>query len=314
MYINLASHYIPSNVIPNSYFLDKNGMDDESIIRKSGIRNRRRTSADENTNTMAISAIENGLDKLPYDITEVDLIIGATYSPYDTVGTLAHVVQQKYNINGAVVFSVSSACSSFLNAVEIAEGYFAMGKAKKALIVTSEHNWAYLNESDPVSAHLWGDGASAVFISKERVTEKDHEVIGVNTEGHATIGRGPNGVCLKPFDGGISMPDGKDVFYNAIKFMSEKTMAILKHGDCSLDQLDYLIPHQANMRIINNVAETLNFPIEKVVVNMVEFGNTGSASSSIGYSQIFNSMKKDELAVITVFGGGYSSGAMLVRA
>ena len=314
MYINLASHYIPSNVIPNSYFLDKNGMDDESIIRKSGIKNRRRTSANENVNTMAISAIENGLDKLPYDITEVDLIIGATYSPYDTVGTLAHVVQQKYNINGAVVFSVSSACSSFLNAVEIAEGYFAMGKAKKALIVTSEHNWAYLNESDPVSAHLWGDGASAVFISKERVTEKDHEVIGVNTEGHATIGRGPNGVCLKPFDGGISMPDGKDVFYNAIKFMSEKTMAILKHGDCSLDQLDYLIPHQANMRIINNVAETLNFPIEKVVVNMVEFGNTGSASSSIGYSQIFNSMKKDELAVITVFGGGYSSGAMLVRA
>ena len=314
MYINLASHYIPSNVIPNSYFLDKNGMDDESIIRKSGIKNRRRTSANENVNTMAISAIENGLDKLPYDITEVDLIIGATYSPYDTVGTLAHVVQQKYNINGAVVFSVSSACSSFLNAVEIAEGYFAMGKAKKALIVTSEHNWAYLNESDPVSAHLWGDGASAVFISKERVTEKDHEVIGVNTEGHATIGRGPNGVCLKPFDGGISMPDGKDVFYNAIKFMSEKTMAILSHGGCSLEQLDYLIPHQANMRIINNVAETLNFPIEKVVINMVEFGNTGSASSSIGYSQIFNSMKKDELAVITVFGGGYSSGAMLVRA
>ncbi|KYG81766.1 3-oxoacyl-ACP synthase III family protein [Roseivirga echinicomitans] len=314
MYINLASHYIPSNVIPNSYFLDKNGMDDESIIRKSGIKNRRRTSANENVNTMAISAIENGLDKLPYDITEVDLIIGATYSPYDTVGTLAHVVQQKYNINGAVVFSVSSACSSFLNAVEIAEGYFSMGKAKKALIVTSEHNWAYLNESDPVSAHLWGDGASAVFLSKERVTKKDHEVIGVNTEGHATIGRGPNGVCLKPFDGGISMPDGKDVFYNAIKFMSEKTMAILRHGGCSLEQLDFLIPHQANMRIINNVAETLNFPIEKVVINMVEFGNTGSASSSIGYSQIFESMQKDQLAVITVFGGGYSSGAMLVRA
>ncbi|WP_323756403.1 ketoacyl-ACP synthase III [Roseivirga sp.] len=314
MYINLASHYIPTNVIPNSYFLDKNGMDDETIIRKSGIKNRRKASSNENVNTMAISAIENGLDKLAYDISEVDLIIGATYSPYDTVGTLAHVVQQKYNINGAVVFSISSACSSFLNAVEIAEGYFAMGKAKKALVVTSEHNWAYLNESDPVSAHLWGDGASAVFLSKERITEKDHEVIGVNTEGHATIGRGPNGVCLKPFDGGISMPDGKDVFYNAIKFMSEKTMAILKNGDCSVDQLDYLIPHQANVRIINNVAETLNFPIEKVVINMVEFGNTGSASSSIGYSQIFESMQKNQLAVITVFGGGYSSGAMLVRA
>lgn len=289
-------------------------MDDETIIRKSGIKNRRRTSENENVNTMAISAIENGLNNLPYDITEVDLIIGATYSPYDTVGTLAHVVQQKYGINGAIVFSVSSACSSFVNAIEIAEGYFATGKAKKALIVTSEHNWAYLNESDPISAHLWGDGASAVFLSNQRVTDKDHEVLGVNTEGHATIGRGPNGVCLKPFDGGISMPDGRDVFYNAIKYMSEKTETILEKSGCKLADLNYLIPHQANMRIINKVAETLNFPIEKVVINMVEFGNTGSASSSIGYSQVFGSMQKGELAVVTVFGGGYSSGAMLVRA
>mgnify|MGYP003109083359 FL=1 len=314
MYINLASHYIPSNIVPNSYFLDKNGMDDETIIRKSGIKNRRKASSNENVNTMAISAIEEGISKLPYNISEVDLIIGATYSPYDTVGTLAHVVQQKYGINKAIVFSVSSACSSFINAIEIVEGYFAMGKAKKALVVTSEHNWAYLNESDPISAHLWGDGASAVFLSNERVTEKDHEVLGVNTEGHATIGRGPNGVCLKPFDGGISMPDGRDVFYNAIKYMSEKTEAILKKGGCSLNQLNYLIPHQANMRIINKVAETLSFPIEKVVINMIEFGNTGSASSSIGYSQIFHSMQKNELAVVTVFGGGYSSGAMLIRA
>ncbi|KYG74545.1 3-oxoacyl-[acyl-carrier-protein] synthase-3 [Roseivirga ehrenbergii] len=313
MYINLASHYIPSNIIPNSYFFDKNGMDDETIVRKSGIKNRRRTSANENVNTMAISAIENGLNNLPYNITEVDLIIGATYSPYDTVGTLAHVVQQKYGISGAIVFSVSSACSSFVNAIEIAEGYFAMGKAKKALIVTSEHNWAYLNESDPISAHLWGDGASAVFLSSQRVTDKDHEVLGVNTEGHATIGRGPNGVCLKPFDGGISMPDGRDVFYNAIKYMSEKTESILEKSGCKLADLNYLIPHQANMRIINKVAETLNFPIEKVVINMIEFGNTGSASSSIGYSQVFGSMQKGELAVVTVFGGGYSSGAMLVR-
>lgn len=314
MYINLASHYIPSNIIPNSYFLDKNGMDDESIIRKSGIKNRRRTSANENANTMAISAIQSSLNQLPYSISDIDLIIGATYSPYDTVGTLAHVIQQKYGINGAIVFSVSSACSSFINAVEIAEGYFAMGKANKALIVTSEHNWAYLNESDPVSAHLWGDGASAVFISKERITEKDHKILGVNTEGHGTIGQGPNGVSLKPFAGGISMPDGRDVFYNAIKYMSEKTETILKKSDYSLNQLDYLIPHQANMRIINKVAETLNFPIDKVVINMIEYGNTGSASSPIGYSQVFNTMKKDELAVITVFGGGYSSGAMLVRA
>lgn len=314
MFINTASHYIPKEIIPNSYFLDKNGMDDESIIRKSGIKNRRRAAANENTNTLAVSAVEAGIANLPYDITEVDLIVGATYTPYDTVGTLAHVVQQKYEIDKAIVFSISSACSSFLNAVEIVEGYFALGKATKAIIVNAEHNWAYNNEDDPIAAHLWGDGASAIFISKERVSENDHEILDISTEGHAHIGRGPGGVCLKPTDGGIIMPDGRDVFYNAITYMSEKTDSVLKRNNYGVENLDYLIPHQANIRIINKVAETLSFPIEKVVINMVELGNTGAASSAIGYSQIFHDMKKDELAVITVFGGGYSSGAMLIKA
>jgi len=314
MFINTASHYIPEEVVPNSYFLDKNGMDDETILRKSGIRNRRRASKDENTNTLGLSAVELAIDNLPYDIKEVDLIIGATYSPYDTVGTMAHVVQQKYNIEHAIVFTISSACSSFLNAVEIVEGFFASGKSKKALIINAEHNWAYNNEDDPISAHLWGDGASAVFMSKERVAATDHEVIDICTEGHAHVGRGPGGVCLKPNDGGIEMPDGRDVFYNAITFMSEKTDGILKKHGYRVANLDYLIPHQANIRIINKVAETLEFPLEKVVINMTEFGNTGAASSAIGYSQIFYDMKPKELAVVTVFGGGYSSGAMLVRA
>lgn len=314
MYINAVGHYIPEEVIPNSYFLERNGMDEENIIRKSGIKERRRAGKDENANTMSLEAVEHALPQLPYDITEVDLIIGATYSPYDTVGTMAHVVQQRFEIANAIVFTISSACSSFLNAVEIVEGFFASGKAKTAVVVNAEHNWAYVNESDPISAHLWGDGASAVFLSKERQTDKDHEVIEVNTEGHAHIGRGPGGVCLKPFDGGIIMPDGRDVFYNAITFMSEKTAAILKSNGHTVDQLDYLIPHQANIRIINKVADTLEFPIEKVVINMVEYGNTGAASSSIGYSQVFSQMRKNELAVITVFGGGYSSGAMLVKA
>ncbi|MFY0594377.1 3-oxoacyl-ACP synthase III family protein [Roseivirga sp.] len=314
MYINQASNYLPSEIIDNSYFLDKNGMDEATILRKSGIKTRVRAGKDENTNTMALDAVEAGIKDLPYDIKDVDLIIGATYSPYDTVGTLAHVVQQKYNIDKAIVFSISSACSSFLNAMEIVEGYFATGKATRALVVNAEHNWAFVNEDDPVSAHLWGDGASAIFVSKERITTSDHEVLSINTEGHAHIGRGPGGVSLKPLNGGIEMPDGRDVFYNAITFMSEKTQNILTDNNFKVNELDYLIPHQANIRIINVIAETLKFPLEKVVINMVELGNTGAASSSIGYSQIFREMKKDETAVITVFGGGYSSGAMLIRA
>jgi len=128
------------------------------------------------------------------------------------------------------------------------------------------------------------------------------------------VGRGPVGLCLKPRDGGIVLPDGRNVFYNAITFMSEKTARILKERGFDISNRDYLISHQANIRIINMIGETLNFPMEKVVINMTEFGDTGAASSAIGYSQVFQDMKKGELAVVTVFGGGYSSGAMLVKA
>lgn len=121
---------------------------------------------------MAIEAVRNLQRTLPYSIEEVDLIIAATYSPYDTVATAAHMVQREFKIHNARCLSVTAACSSFINAMEIAEGYFAMKKASKALIIASEHNTAYSNENCPQSGHLWGDGAVAIAISPITTTGK----------------------------------------------------------------------------------------------------------------------------------------------
>lgn len=151
LYINKITHYLPENTVPNAYFKEINGLDDEWIYSRTGIKNRSKAGEEENTNTMAIKVVDIAAQNLPYPMEEIDLIVAATYSPYDTVATPAHMIQRRYNMEHAQCLSVSSACSSFINAMEIVQGYFAMGKATKALVIGSEHNSAYANETDPQS-------------------------------------------------------------------------------------------------------------------------------------------------------------------
>lgn len=313
MFINAISHYLPKAVVGNGHYTGLNGLTDEWIFRRSGIRTRTKADKLENGNTMAIEAVKSMTGDLPCPLRDVDLIVGATYTPYDTVGTLAHAVQCHFNIEHARAFSVTSACSSFLNAVELVEGYFASRKARKALVIASEHNFAYTDEADERSGHLWGDGAGAALISEERFRDDDMEIIDVRTSGLAHIGRGPDGVYLRPNDGGLVMPHGQDVFVNACKFMVSEAKDILDRNGYRLEDVDHLVPHQANARIIERVAKALGMDNGKAISNIEQLGNTGCASTMICLSQNRERFKKGDLVLITVFGGGYSSGAMLVR-
>lgn len=313
MYINTISHYLPKQIIRNNYFKKVNGLSEEWILSRTGIQERRKALPKENTNTMANKAVNMALKQLPYSITDIDLIIGATYTPYDTVGTLAHSVQKEFNISDAKAISISAACSSFINAIEIIEGYFATNKANNALIIASEHNTAYHDEKDLQAGHLWGDGAAAVFISKEQLSEKDYQIVDVITKGLGNIGKSVNGVSLCPANGGIKMPYGKDVFINANKYMISTLLEILEKNKMSINDVNYVIPHQANIRIIENIRKQLKVNKEKVLVNIDKLGNTGCASTPIAFSQNQNKFKKEDLIGVTVFGGGYSSGAMLVK-
>lgn len=313
MLINLIKNYLPNVVIPNDYFFENYGITNEEIIAKSGIKQRRRTQPNENTNSMAIEAVKKAFFELPFPLNEIDLIIGATYTPYDTVGTLAHAVQKEFNISNAKCFTIDSACSSFVNAIETVDCYFANKKASKALIVVSENNSSYSDTSDKTSGFLWGDGASAVFVSNERCSDEDLEVLDINTTGLGTIGKSIDGVFLKPGNGGIKMPYGKDVFQYACTYMIQETEQILYKNGIPLNQLNYLIPHQANARIIEYVAKKLKLNPSSVLTNIEHFGNTGSASTPIVLSQNWRKFKQNDTIVISVFGGGYSSGAILLK-
>jgi 3-oxoacyl-[acyl-carrier-protein] synthase-3 len=313
MFINATGFYIPVERVHNDYFFNVNGLTSEWIEQRTGIITRSKAKPEENVNTMSLNAVHHALPRLPYDISEIDLIISASYSPYDTVATAAHEIQRKCKIEHAKALYISSACSSFLNALEVAEGYFALGKAAKALILPADKNSAYQNESDPQAGHLWGDAAAAFFLSKERMRETDKQIIDVYTEGLGHVGKSTDAVNLRPRDGGILMPEGRDVFIQACTYMPKNILYLLEKNGYTLDQLSYFIGHQANMRILTNIAKQLDLPEEKFLHNIEELGNTGSVSSALVYAQNEHIFRKGDLLGITVFGGGYSAGACLIK-
>jgi len=313
MYIHKTACYIPGTVVHNHFFEEINGLTHDWIVERTGIRERRKAADHENTNTMAIESARLAVEKIDFQVKDIDLIVGGTYSPHDTIVTLAHAIQHNLDIHDIPVVSVSSACSSLINCMEIVQGYFAMNKASRALVCVSEHNTAYNNYNDPKSGHLWGDGACTIIVTQEKVSEQDFEIKDIHTSGAATVGKATESIYLRPANGGLKMPMGKDVFINACNYMAKATRDILYRNQLDLDDLDYLIPHQANMRIIKNVANSLKFPEEKTLSNLEYLGNTGAAGCGIVLCENWDKFEPGKFIVLTVFGGGYSYGAMLIK-
>ncbi|MDR3366145.1 MAG: ketoacyl-ACP synthase III, partial [Prevotellaceae bacterium] len=246
-------------------------------------------------------------------IADVDLIVFASYSPSDTVATTAHIVQREFGVKKAKAFYVSSACSSAINAMEIIELFFAGGKASKALLLSADRNTSYYNPKDTKAGHLWGDAAAAFFLSKERTCAYEPQVLDVITHGLGHVGKGKEGVYLDPRKEGIQMHNGKDVFINACTYIAGCAQEITAKNGYAIADLTYFISHQANMRIVSHVVEQLGVPEEKSLNNISELGNTGSVSSMLIFAQNYRRFRPNDLICISVFGGGYSAGACLVK-
>ena len=306
--------YLPEAVVTNAHFTRLNGLASEWIVERTGIEERRKAAPGENANTMAIAAARAAFAAAPaFASDSVDLIVVGTYTPHDTIFTAAHAVQRDLGVNEIPTVSISSACSSLLNAVEIVEGYFAMGKATRAVVVVTEHNTAYNNEEDTMAGHLWGDGAAALLISKERLAPGDLRIAEVITGGAAPVGKADEAVTLKPVEKGIVMPFGRDVFQQACIYMTKVTQQLLDRHHMAVDDITYLIPHQANLRISKNVTKQLGLDPARAVNNIGRLGNTGCAGAAIGLTEVWDVLKAGDKVIITVFGGGYSYGAMLLE-
>ncbi|MGD9493355.1 MAG: 3-oxoacyl-ACP synthase III family protein [Bacteroidales bacterium] len=313
IYINAVGRHVPATCLSNDFFKTKSGLLPDEIVAKCGVIERRITQPHENTNTMAAEAVKDVIGKIDFDISEIDLIIGATYTPYDTVGSLAHSIQRKFRIHNAKCLNVDSACSSFINALEIAESFIESKKANKVLIIASENNSVFNDYDDPKSGFLWGDGAAAVVVSGKSSDNNELRLIDIDTKGLACVGKSIDAVTLRPARGGLRMPLGKDVFHYACLTMISETEQIMSKNHLPTTELKYFIPHQANKRIIEVVARKLKIQSDKVLLNIENLGNTGCASTPLLLAENWDKFEKNDNIVITVFGGGYSSGTVLLR-
>lgn len=312
MFIHASSEYVPERVVDNDYFSALTGRPTTWFEQLTGIRQRHRAAQGENANTMAIAAVEDLTRQAADALEGVDLIIGASYTPWDTIGTIAHAIQKHFGIRNARALYLSTACSSFIDALEIVAAYFVSGRASKALVVAVEHNSLYSRDSDDKSGHLWGDGAAALVIGRER-SGQGIEIVDVRAVGRGDIGRGPEGIQMIPHQEGLVMQYGKDIFMHACREMVAAAQDILARNGLAIDAVQLVIPHQANKRIIDCVTEHLRMAPERVALTIQELGNTGCASVAITYHRNWQRLARGQIGVIATFGGGYSAGAALLR-
>jgi 3-oxoacyl-[acyl-carrier-protein] synthase III len=313
MYINGLSEYLPERVVDNQFFSERTGRDPSWFETRTGMRQRRRAGPGENANTMAIEAVARLQSALPAGLGPVDLILGGSYTPWDTIATIAHVVQRQFALENARALYISSACSSFLNALELTAAYFESGRSKNALVIMSEHNSLYSKDDDPQSGHLWGDGASAMLISKDRTPGSFMKILDVTTSSLAHLGSGPEGVYLCIKNEGLVVPKGRDVFQHACRSMEEDSRAMLKKHGLTLADIRLFVAHQANKRIVDHVAQTLGLESDRVANTVETLGNTGCASVPISLLHYRHTLKSGDYVLLVAFGGGYSSGAALAR-
>jgi 3-oxoacyl-[acyl-carrier-protein] synthase-3 len=312
--ICLVAAYLPERVVTNDHLARLCSREPGWFESVTGIQSRRRATDGENANTMAIRAVESLAATSRIPLSSVDLVLGASYTPWDTVGTIAHRVQRRFGIAHARALYLSSACSSFFNALEIAQSFAAVGKSARALIVLAEHNSAYSSDEDHRSGHLWGDGAAAILVSANPDDHGILELLNIQTHGLGHLGAGPDGVYLKPRGEGLVMPNGRDVFEHACREMARAARDALASARLTSNDIALFVPHQANKRIIARVAKALNFSDERVAMTIERFGNTGCASIPITYALGGRSASAGEYVLMAAFGGGYSSGAGIFRA
>lgn len=314
LYLAALADYVPEGRVDNAYFARLSGHEPQWFERRTGVQSRSRAAPGENTNTMAVEAVSRLAATNGAQLAEVGLVIGATYTPWDTIGTLAHTVQRRFELQNARAMLLSSACSSFIDALEVATAYLELGRARSALLVAAEHNSLYASDEDPTSGHLWGDGAAAALVTRERPADGPAlRILETTAAGLGCVGTGPEAVRLEPRGAGLVMPHGKDVFHHACYGMEQTARALLGRRGLQPQDLRLFVAHQANRRIIDHVGQHLELQPEQVATTLEELGNTGCASAPITLSRNLHRLRPGDHALLVVFGGGYSAGGVLLR-
>ncbi|MBK8390306.1 MAG: ketoacyl-ACP synthase III [Saprospiraceae bacterium] len=315
--ITSVGGYVPKDILTNEDLAKMVDTSDEWITSRTGIKERHIIKEKGiAASDLGVEAVKIALEKRNMDPSEIDLLICATISPDMRVPDTANTILDKIGAKNAWGFDINAACSGFLFALTTGAQFIESGMHKKVVVVGSDVMSTVVDYTDRTTCILFGDGAGAVIL------EASEEGFGLQDSVLRGDGSGRNMLNIKA--GGSLMPitneilegkdmyiyqDGKSVFKAAVNGMSGAINQLMARNDLAKEDISWIVPHQANKRIINSIGEYLDFPMEKVMTNIAKYGNTTAATLPLCLFDYESQLKKGDKLVFTAFGGGFTWGA-----
>jgi len=308
--------YVPDYILTNKELESMVDTNDEWISSRTGIKERRILKGEGlAASDMGYEMVKGLLEKTNTKPEEIDLLICATITGDMVFPDTANTICDKVGINNAFGFDINAACSGFLFALTTGEQFIKSGTYKKVIVLGMDVMSSILDYTDRTTCVIFGDGGGAVLL------EPNHDGFGMKDALLRGDGAGRHHLHMKA-GGSLKPPsketvsakehfvyqEGRPVFKSAVRGMISTTEAIMKRNNLSADDINWVIPHQANIRIITSVADGLNFPMEKVVVNIHKYGNTTSGTLPLCLWEWENKFKKGDKILLTAFGGGFTWG------
>jgi len=317
-----TGHSYPEGILTNADLEKMVETSDEWITTRTGIKQRRKAAAGEYTSQFAVRASQEAITRAGIDPMEIDLILCATVTPDQILPSTACLIQAELGANKAAAMDIVAACSGFLYGLTMANPMIRGGQIKYALIIGAELLTRYVDYTDRSTCVIFGDGAGAAILGP---VDRDHGILAaqIRSDGRyeeqlyapgggtkcgftaETIARGDHFFKMK----------GNEVFKVAVRSMTEISKNVLCEAGLKTDDVDLFIPHQANQRITDSVGNSLNVDPSKVFSNIAQHGNTSSASIPIGLDECVESgrIKKDDIVLLSSFGGGFTWGSVVMR-
>jgi 3-oxoacyl-[acyl-carrier-protein] synthase-3 len=314
--------YLPKKILSNKDFEQMVETTDEWIVSRTGIKERRIAAKNEYTSDMGIAASKIALKNAGIKAADLDLILTATMTPDYVSSSTAAIIQHQLGANQAGAFDLQAACTGFIYALSTAKAYVESGMYQRVLLVAAEKMSTYVNYKDRSTSILFGDGAAAAVITNEGAGLAIENVC-LGSDGELVkLIRIPAGGVRQPtsqetIDAGLHyfQMEGKEVFKHAVRRMSAAAKESLSKAGLSEKDVSWLVPHQANMRIMDSIAKGFNIPHEKMYKTVHKYGNTSASSLAIALEELIQAheIKKGEHILLVAFGAGLTWGASVLK-
>ena len=311
--------YLPKQILTNSDLEKKVDTTDEWIIERTGIKQRHIAAEDEVTSDLAVIAAKRALESASLDPNQIDLIILATSTADQTFPSTATTIQRKLGITGGAAFDIQAVCSGFVYALTTADNFIKAGQAKHVLVIGAEIFSRILDWEDRTTCVLFGDGAGAVVLSSQNGVGNNTDQGLLSSRIHSD-GRYNE---LLFVDGGVSSTGtvgqlrmkGREVFRHAIVNLASVVGEVLQDSNMSSENIDWIVPHQANKRILDGTARKLKVATNKVIVTVEKHANTSAASIPLALDEAVRDgrITRGQVVILEAMGGGFTWGACLLR-